>query len=287
MASRGCPYDCEFCCVHKVYGRTQRHIPIENIVEDIRRTGSRHVMFLDDNLGGDRPFTMQLIAAMKPLKVHWYGQVSARFILDDELFDAAVRAGLEAVFVGVESIELEASKRMHKSLPSIELYEKAIKRCRSTGVIFHASLVFGLDEETPDVFERTLEFLLRNSVPSISPCILTPYPGTPLFERLMRERRILHTNWSYYDHTTVCYQPKNMEPEELAEKYLDFRKRFFSYASIIQRGYAQLRVAPLIYLGTNLGYRKTSKLMKEHFENYFKWLHLQKRAPTPDGIYSI
>jgi radical SAM superfamily enzyme YgiQ (UPF0313 family) len=286
IASRGCPYDCEFCCVHKVYGRRQRHIPIENIVEDIRRTGSRHVMFLDDNLGGERSFTMQLIAAIKPLKVCWYGQVPARFILDDELFDAAVRSGLEAVFVGVESIELEANKRMHKSLPSIDLYEKAIERCRSAGVIFHASLVFGLDEETPYVFERTLEFLLRNSVPSISPCILTPYPGTPLFERLMGERRILHTNWSYYDHTTVCYQPKNMEPEELAEKYLDFRKRFFSCASIMQRGYAQLHVAPLIYLGSNLAYRKTTKLMKEHFDNYFKWLHRQKRVPTPDGIYS-
>jgi radical SAM superfamily enzyme YgiQ (UPF0313 family) len=286
MASRGCPYDCEFCCVHKVYGRTQRHIPIENIVEDIRRTGSRHIMFLDDNLGGDRSFTARLIAAMAPLKVHWYGQVSARFILDDELFDPAVRSGLEAVFVGIESIELEANKRMHKSLPSIESYEKAIGRCRSAGVIFHASLVFGLDEETPSVFERTLEFLLRNSVPSISPCILTPYPGTPLFERLMRERRILHTHWSYYDHTTVCYQPKNMEPEELAEKYLDFRKRLFSSASILRRGYAQLRVAPLIYLGSNLGYRKTTKSMKEHFENYFQWLRQQKRFPTPDTIDS-
>jgi radical SAM superfamily enzyme YgiQ (UPF0313 family) len=286
MASRGCPYDCEFCCVHKVYGRIQRHIPIENIVEDIRRTGSRHIMFLDDNLGGDRSFTMQLIAAMKPLKTHWYGQVSARFILDDELFDAAVRSGLEAVFVGVESIELEANKKMRKSLPSIELYEKAIGRCRSAGVIFHASLVFGLDEETPDVFERTLEFLLHNSVPSISACILTPYPGTPLFERLTREGRILHTNWSYYDHTTVCYQPKNMEPEELAEKYLAFRKRFFSGASIIQRGYAQLRVAPLIYLGSNLAYRKTTKLMEKHLQNYFKWLHLQKRVPTPEGLYA-
>jgi radical SAM superfamily enzyme YgiQ (UPF0313 family) len=164
------------------------------------------------------------------------------------------------------------------------VYEKAIERCRSAGVIFHASLIFGLDEDTPYVFERTLEFLLRNSVPSISPCILTPYPGTPLFERLMRERRILHTNWSYYDHTTVCYQPKNMEPEELAEKYLDFRNRFLSCSSIIQRGYAQLRVAPIVYLCSNLVYRKTTRLMKEHFRNYFKWLHQQKSIPTVDRV---
>jgi radical SAM superfamily enzyme YgiQ (UPF0313 family) len=216
--------------------------------------------------------------------VNWYGQAAARFILDDELFDAAVRSGLKALFVGVESVEPEARKTMRKSVPLNHLYEKAIQRCRSAGVFFHASLIFGLDEDTPYVFERTLEFLVRNSVPSISACILTPYPGTPLFERLMREGRILHTNWSYYDHTTVCYQPKNMDPEELAEKYLDFRNRFYSYSSIIRRGYAQLRVTPIVYLPANIAYRKTTKRMKKHFHNYFKWLHQQKSIPTLDGM---
>jgi radical SAM superfamily enzyme YgiQ (UPF0313 family) len=284
MASRGCPYDCEFCCVHSVYGRRQRHIPIEHIVEDIRRTGARRVMFLDDHVGGVRSYTMQLIAALKPLKVRWYGQASAGIILDDELFDAAVDSGLEALFVGLESVESEARKKMRKSLPSIRQYENAIKRCRSAGVVFHASIIFGLDEDTPQVFEKTLEFLLHHSVPSISPCILTPYPGTQLFERLKREGRILHTNWSYYDHTTVCYQPKHMDPQELAEKYLDFRNRFFSYASIVRRGYAQLHVAPLVYLGANLAYRKTTKAMKKHFRNYATWLHQQKGIRTLDGM---
>jgi hypothetical protein len=131
---------------------------------------------------------------------------------------------------------------------------------------------------------RTLEFLFRNSVPSISPCILTPYPGTPLFERLMREGRILHTNWSYYDHTTVCYQPKSMDPEELGEKYLDFRKSFFSCSSIIRRGYAQLRVAPLTYFGMNLALHKTTNLMGEHFRTYSHWLRQQRSGPTLDGM---
>jgi len=212
--------------------------------------------------------------------VRWTGQAVARFILDGEAFDAAIRSGLEGLFVGVESVEPEARKKMSKSLPSIALYEKAIKRCRSAGVVFHASLVFGFDEQTPHVFERTLDFLLRNSVPSMTPCILIPYPGTRLFDRLMRERRILHTNWAYYDHTVVCYQPKDMEPEELAEKYLDFRNKFFSYSSMIQRGCDQLRVAPLAYLGMNLAYRKTTRLLKEHSRSYFNWLREREGVPT-------
>jgi radical SAM superfamily enzyme YgiQ (UPF0313 family) len=279
MASRGCPYDCEFCCVHRVYGREQRHMPIEHIVDDIRRNGGRRVVFLDDNVSAVRSYAMQLFTVLKPLKVRWSGQASIGMILDDELFDAAVKSGLEMLFVGVESLEPEARKRMRKLPASIEQYEKAIERCRRAGVVFHASLIFGLDEETPLVFDRTLEFLLRNSIPSISACILTPYPGTRLFERLMREGRILHQNWSYYDHTTVCFQPKNMEPAELSEKYLDFRTRFFSYTSMLRRGYAQLGVSPLIYLGSNLAYHRTTRVMKQHFRKYFSWLNQQKDIP--------
>jgi radical SAM superfamily enzyme YgiQ (UPF0313 family) len=284
MASRGCPNDCEFCCVHRAYGRKQRHLPIEHIVDDIRRTGQKRVMFLDDNIGGVRSYAMRLFSALKPLKVSWYGQASMRLILDDELFDAAVQSGLELLFVGVESLEPESRKKISKSLSSIEPYEKAVKRCRDAGVVFHASLIFGLDEETPHVFDRTLEFLIRHSVPSISACILTPYPGTRLFDRLMAEGRVLHTNWSYYDHTTVCFRPKNMEPDELAQKYLDFRNRFFSYSSILQRGYAQLHVAPLVYLGTNLAYRRTTRSLKGHFRTYAEWLREQKSSPLPEGI---
>jgi radical SAM superfamily enzyme YgiQ (UPF0313 family) len=279
MFSRGCPNDCEFCCVHTVYGRRQRFLPIETILQDIRRSGARKLLFLDDNIGGRRSYAMRLFHSLRPLNVTWLGQATVNLILDDELFGAAVRSGLRGLFLGVESIEPEALRKMKKSLSSIELYEKAIRRCHAAGVAFHASLIFGLDEQTPHVFERTLDFLLRNSVPSISANILTPYPGTRLFERFARERRILHTNWSYYDHTTVCYQPRNMAPEELTEKYLDFRRKFFSYSSIIRRGYAQLRVAPLIYLGMNVAYRKTTRLLEEHYREYFRWLRHQTVYP--------
>jgi len=283
MASRGCPYDCEFCCVHGVYGRVQRHIPVEHIVADIEKHAPQRVMFLDDHIGGRRSYAARLFAALKPLKVRWSGQASARFILDDELFSAAVDSGLEGLFVGVESVEPQVQKKMRKSLGSIDLYEKAVKRCRSAGVLFYASLIFGLDEQGPHAFERTLDFLVDNSVPAISPNILTPYPGTPLFERLARERRILHTNWSYYDHGTVCYQPKGMTPEELTEKYLDFRRRLSSWSSIMRRASAQWRVAPLVYLGMSLASRKVTKLEERRSRDYFRWLRQKAGLQTLDA----
>jgi radical SAM superfamily enzyme YgiQ (UPF0313 family) len=283
MATRGCPYQCEFCSVHRVYGLGQRHLPIDHVVADIVRNDPRLIMFLDDNIGALRPYAMQLFEALRPLRKKWCGQATVRFILDEELFRAAVRSGLRALFVGVETVEPDACAALRKSPGGIALYDQAIARCRSAGVMFHASLIFGLDEQTPRVFEHTLEFLLRNSVPSISPNILTPYPGTPLFERLTREGRILHTNWTYYDHTNVCYQPRNMSPEELAEKYIDFRRRFLSWSSIAQRLPAQWNVLPWAYLGMNLALRQATGRQEQRFQEYFTWLHNGRATPTFDA----
>ena len=283
MATRGCPYDCEFCCVRRLYGPGSRHTPVEHVIEDIVRNDPKLIMFLDDNIGALRPYAMQLFEALRPLRKRWCGQASLRFILDDDLFRAAVRSGLGALFVGVETIEPDASRTMRKSPGSIELYDKATARCRAAGVVFHASLIFGLDEQTPRVFEHTLEFLSRNAVPSISPNILTPYPGTRLFDRLQREGRILHTNWTYYDHTNVCYQPKNMSPEELAEKYINFRRKFLSWSSIARRLPAQWRVMPLLYLGMNIALRRATKHQARRFREYFAWLRKDKSMPTLDA----
>ena len=282
MASRGCPYDCEFCSVHRVYGRRQRHVPIERIVADIRRNRPRVVMFLDDNIGGDRAYALRLFKAIRPLRILWVGQSSVRSIRDEVLFKAAVRSGCQALFVGVESIEPAARKTMRKSLASVADYEDAVRRCRDAGVIFHASLIFGLDEQTPRVFDDTLAFLQRNAVFSISSNVLTPYPGTRLFDRLQREDRILHTNWSFYDHTTVCYRPKDMAPEELAERYLDFRRRFFSYASILQRMPPNLRTHPAMFLGMNLALHSTTGSLATRSARYFQWLREGARTPAPD-----
>lgn len=282
MATRGCPYECEFCSVHRVYGLGQRHMPIERLVADIVRNDPRLIMFLDDNIGASRPYAMQLFEALRPLRKRWCGQASLRFILDEELFRAAVRSGLGALFVGVETIEPDACAAMRKSPGAIALYDRAIARCRAAGVMFHASLIFGLDEQTPQVFERTLEFLMRNHVGSISPNILTPYPGTRLFDRLQREGRILHTNWTYYDHTTVCYQPRGMSPEELSEKYLDFRRRFLSLSSIARRLAAQPGILSLVFLGMNLALRQATKRQANRFREYFAWLHNGRAMPSFD-----
>ncbi len=281
MSTRGCPYNCEFCCVHRLYGHKVRHVPIPHIVSDISRNEPKLIMFLDDNIGADRAYSLALFEAVRPLGKHWCGQTTLRFILDKDLFPAAVRSGLKGVFVGVETIEPEAQAGLRKSLGSMREYDEAVRRCRAAGVLFHASLIFGLDGQTPRVFERTLDFLARNSVSSISANMLTPYPGTRLFDRLKRENRILHTNWTYYDHQTVCFQPKNMSVEELGEKHLAFCREFLSWSSIARRLPAQLGNMPLLYLGMNLAMRRSMKHLEHRQRDYLNWLRTRPAQAAP------
>ncbi len=280
MSTRGCVYNCEFCCVHKLYGHKARHVPIPHIVSDIARNNPKFIMFLDDNVGSDRAYSLALFEAIQPLHKRWCGQATVRFILDEELFTAAVRSGLKGVFVGVETIEPEARAGLSKSLGSMEQYDEAVKRCRDAGILFHASLIFGLDDQTPLVFERTLDFLMRNSVPTISANMLTPYPGTELFERLKRENRILHTNWAYYDHQTICFQPKNMSVEELGEKHMAFCREFLSWSSIARRMPAQFKGMPVLYIGMNVAMRWSMKKLEQRRKAYLQWLRTQP-IPTP------
>jgi radical SAM superfamily enzyme YgiQ (UPF0313 family) len=280
MSTRGCAYNCEFCSVHRLYGHKARHVPIPHIVADIARNEPKLIIFLDDNIGADRAYSLALFEAVRPLRKSWCGQATLRFILDEDLFAAAVASGLKAVFVGVETIEPEAHAGLRKALGSMREYDESVRRCRAAGVMFHASLIFGLDGQTPRVFERTLDFLARNSVPSISANMLTPYPGTQLFDRLKRENRILHTNWAYYDHQTVCFQPKNMSVEELSERHLAFCREFLSWSSIARRLPAQLGNMPLLYLGMNLAMRRGVNRLKHRQKDYMTWL---RQPRQPDG----
>jgi radical SAM superfamily enzyme YgiQ (UPF0313 family) len=283
MSTRGCAYNCEFCCVHRVYGHKARHVPIPHIVSDISRNDPKLIMFLDDNIGADRAYSLAMFEAIRPLRKRWCGQATLRFILDEDLFAAAVGSGLRGVFVGVETIEPEARAGLRKSLGSVREYDEAVRRCRAAGVMFHASLIFGLDDQTPRVFERTLDFLARNSVPSISANMLTPYPGTQLFDRLKRDNRILHTNWTYYDHQTVCFQPKNMSVEELGERHLAFCREFLSWSSIARRLPAQWGNMPLLYLGMNMAMRRSVTDLTHRRRNYLTWLRNQHTPGQPDA----
>ncbi len=260
MTTRGCPYNCDFCCVSNLYGKEIRHIPIENVVRDIQESGGKNFMFLDDNIIGNPTYAKALFKAIKPLKIKWVGQASVSLLVrDDELMQLAAESGCKILFFGLESVSETQLKTMRKAIGKIDLLEKALKKIKKAGILIHASMVFGFDNDTKDTFDETVRFLVKNKVCSVSFNILTPYPGTKTYDDLKNENRLISTDWRYYDHNTVVFSPKNMTAYELQQGKIRAKKNFYTIYSVLNRFFGNL-YSPILYFAINYGNMKQVKV---------------------------
>ena len=275
MTTRGCPYNCDFCCVTNLFGKKIRHVPIENVVRDIQESGSKNFMFLDDNIIGHPKYAKELFRAIKPLRIKWVGQASISLLTrDDELMQLAAESGCKVLFFGIESVSEEQLQSMRKAIKEIEHLESAFKKIKKMGILILASMIFGFDNDTKEIFNETVRFLIRNKVSIASFNVLTPYPGTKIYENLKNENRLITTEWMYYDHNTVVFKPINMTPYELQIGKINARKKFYSLSSVMKRSLGNL-FNPLIYFAINYGHMKQvkveaeriAKIKSELFEN--------------------
>ena len=254
QTSRGCPYNCDFCCVSDIFGKKIKHIPVKNVVKDIEASESRNYIFLDDNVIGDQKYARELFKALIPLKISWVGQSSISFARDTEIMELAKKSGCKGLFIGLESV-VGTNIQKYKKLKSLEDTKQSIKKILKMGIIIQASVIFGFDEDTHETFWQTVKFLIKNCISIAAINVLTPYPGTRVYKEFKEGGRLLHEKWEYYDHHTVVFQPKNMTPLELQIGKIKARTAFNSIPSIVKRFIGNLRM-PGIYLAANVGYRK-------------------------------
>ena len=155
---------------------------------------------------------------------------------DDELLEAAARSGCKQLFLGLESISQRSMAEVHKGFNRVEEYARTIERIHAHGIAVQAGIVFGFDHDTPEIFKGTLDFLEQTGVQNATFNILTPYPGTPLFQRLEAEGRILTKDWRKYNsRTEIVYQPKRLSRSELMAGFLYANERFYSLLSVAKR----------------------------------------------------
>ncbi|MBE3109769.1 MAG: B12-binding domain-containing radical SAM protein [Acidobacteria bacterium] len=278
VTSRGCPYACEFCCVRNLFGPKIRHVGIARVLEDIERTGSSRVMFLDDNIVGDQAYAARLFAALVEAKIQWVGQASISFVRNAKLLDLAARSGCKGLFVGVESVSESRIERMNKGMRNLRDTADAIARIMGKGILFHASIVFGFDDDDTSIFDRTLEFLGRTRVPSATFNILTPYPGTVIYDQFQKERRLLTTDWRDFNHSTPTFMPRRMSVEELSEGFLRVRRSYFGLGSIVRRFPASWRT-PLLFALLNLGLREGRREERETMRKHAADLQVAHERP--------
>jgi radical SAM superfamily enzyme YgiQ (UPF0313 family) len=260
VTSRGCPFKCEFCYNSCDYiNNLYRNRPVQNVIDEIKSLNTKRVMFIDDNLIGNLNWTNELINSIKILNISWHAAVSTNLVYYPELINKMSDSGCKSLFIGFESINANSIKSVNKGQNNTGKYEILIKQLHDKGIMVNASLVFGFDHDTNDTFSNTLDWLISNKVETMTAHILTPYPGTKIYKRLLKENRIIDYDLSKYNTSKVVFKPKNMSVEELQNGYLKMYQDFYSFKNIFNRKPDNKKlIAP--YFIFNLGYRKFGKL---------------------------
>jgi len=197
---------------------------------------------------------------MVPLGKRWYSQCSINIAEDDELLRLAVRSGCGGLFIGLESLSQENLHAWRKYFSRAHDYKRAIRKLHGAGIAVYAGIVFGYDWDTIGVFRETLEFLLDANVDALQATILTPFPGTPLFEVMERDGRIIDRDWSHYDFRHVVFGPQRMSRDALQAGHDWVLASFYSSRRVLTRVLREIRYLPLstVLLGSaplNYGYR--------------------------------
>jgi radical SAM superfamily enzyme YgiQ (UPF0313 family) len=235
QTTRGCPHQCDFCHVTHFFGKTYRCRPVVEVIEEVKRLDGEFVVFIDDNITGNRHYAKELFTQLKPLKKKWASQASMTLTRDPELLKLAAESGCVSLFIGVESLSSENLKDVNKSFNQAHQFEEAMKALHDHDIMILSGFIFGLDHDDEGVFERTLRFCERNRIELPSFFLLTPLPGTALFQRMESEGRLMHKDWGQYNGATVVFNPRLMTEETLQRGFNWVCKEGYSWGSIFKR----------------------------------------------------
>ena len=260
IATRGCHNRCGFCYL----STDGLHMPYQwrdpgQIASEFDAAGQPYGVFIDNNLGSRPDYLHELCAALRPLRKIWSAAVTIDVTDDPSLIRDMALAGCTGVFIGFESLHADNITDANKKSPRPDDYARRVAILHDNGIQVNGSFVFGFDHDRADVFERTANWIEENRLECATFHILTPYPGTPLFEQMEREGRLLHQDWSLYDTANVVFQPRHMSPDELMKGYAWCYRRLFSHASIWRRRPTD-PAAVLPYFGMSYLYKRSNWL---------------------------
>ncbi|MBP9749178.1 MAG: radical SAM protein [Candidatus Pacebacteria bacterium] len=271
QATRGCMHRCDFCSVSAVWPKFYRR-PVADVVRDIKALPGSRIAINDVSLVDDVQYAKELFTAMIPLKKTWGGLATVQVAKDEELLDLMHASGCRYLLIGFESFNQESLKKIRKGFNHIDQYAEIMQLLHDRGISVQGTMVFGFDEDTTDVFGETVERVqeLKIDIPRYS--IYTPYPGTPLYDRMMQEGRIISHNWEDYDTMHVVFEPASMSVDEL---YNGFK---WAYEETFRLGRIARRIGPTITFNSVINFmgNLTYKLFVHRLYN-------DKRYSVPHG----
>ncbi len=238
QTSRGCPMDCYFCSVSAFNGRKYRQRSYEEVLDELEQIPQRYIFFVDDNILGygknaeERAINLFKGMVERKLNKTWFCQASLNFGSNEEVLKWAGKAGCKMVFLGLESADPEELKVMDKKLNLQLEYEQAFKKINKYKIAVLGAFIFGSDSETMESMFRKVNYILKNRIDIIQTTILTPLPGTRLFNDYQKNNRLIYANfpqdWDLYDMGSLTYSIKKLENEEFLKTLNNCSKKLYS-----------------------------------------------------------
>jgi len=245
QTTRGCPHGCTFCTTPAIFGRKFRQRRIEDIVEEMRQAkeqfNSRVFIFSDDDVAGNHRWAMDLFDAIRPLNVKWASQCDILISGNDRLLKAMRDSGCLGVILGLESPKAGTLREAGKRYARAEEYVRRIRRIQAHGISIWGSFIFGFDGDDWRDCMNAVRFAQRANLCMSCYPILTPYPGTAVFDQYLAEGRLTTQDWNKYNGATVVYRPMRMTVNELRHAQMAAFHEFYSPASTMRR----LRIWPV------------------------------------------
>ena len=263
-ATRSCIHACEFCVAPSAWGRTPLQRPVEDVVRDLRHRGARRAIFVDLNLIADREYAVRLFRALIPLQLQWYGLVTTKIARDPALLSLLEDSGCRGLLLGFESIHPTNLRRTGKGFNHPDQYAEVVARLHARRISVQGCFVFGMDEDTEESCAATARFAVDAKIDLPRFAIATPFPGTPLYQRLEAQGRITSRDWERYDGQHVVFRPAKMTAAQLQAATEAAWKHAYSWTSIARR--LRHTAAPLhVAMMTNLGYRHYARRLGEFY----------------------
>ncbi|MBV8632667.1 MAG: radical SAM protein [Silvibacterium sp.] len=285
VVTRGCPQHCDFCYKDAFFqgGRSFYTQRVDDALAEIDRLPGSHLYFLDDHLLGDRRFAEALFSGMKGMNRVFQGAATVDSVLRGDLIERAADAGLRSIFVGFETLAPANLRSSNKRQNLGRDYRAVTDRLHSLGIMINGSFVFGMDDDGPDVFRRTVDWAIDNGITTATFHIQTPYPGTRLHARMVREGRIVTGDWNLYDTRHVVYRPAQLKPEALKAGYDWAYREFYRWSSIAR---ASLHHGTLKHQAKHFFYASGWRKFEPVWDLMIRARQLAHVTPLLEGVLS-
>lgn len=239
QASRGCPHNCDFCTVTRFFGGSYRLRPINEVIRDVKASGSKRILFVDDNIVANRKYARELFTRLIPLKIRWVSQSTINIGRFPDLCRLATKSGCFGLFIGVDSVNQASLDIVGKKQNKVSEYYRLLKSARKNGLSTMLSIIVGLDGDNKGIFDDTIKFVsnIKPFMPIIG--VPIPYPGTGMANKLEAENRLLHKNWSKYRGVNVVFSPKLLDRRQLEIETLSTYKKLYTFKFIVKRSLNQ------------------------------------------------